>query len=78
MMIDILLSVYNGFKYLPEQLDSRIEQTYQDFRIIIRDDCSDDNSMDVIREYIIKYPEKISLISNNGKNLGSANSFFEL
>lgn len=77
-MIDILLSVYNGAKYLPEQLDSLFRQTYQDFRIIIRDDCSNDNSADIIKKYCDNYPQKIIVVPNGGENLGATNSFFEL
>jgi len=77
-MIDILLSVYNGAKYLPEQLDSLFRQTYQDFRIIIRDDCSNDNSSDIIKKYSDNYPQKIIVVPDGGKNLGASNSFFEL
>lgn len=77
-MIDILLSVYNGAKYLSEQLDSLFRQTYQDFRIIIRDDCSNDNSADIIEKYCDNYPQKIIVVPNDGKNMGASNSFFEL
>ena len=38
--VDILLPTYNGEKYLKEQLDSLLEQTYKNIRIIISDDCS--------------------------------------
>ena len=77
-MIDILLSTYNGEKFLAEQLDSLLIQTYKDFKLIIRDDCSNDNTLKIISEYKKQYPNKIILVQNNTKNLGSTNSFFEL
>ena len=76
-MVDILLAVYNGEKYLKEQLNSIINQTYQDFNIIIRDDGSTDDSFDIIKEFTLLYPEKIKIVE--GKPSGSAkNNFFEL
>ena len=37
--IDILLATYNGEKYLKEQIDSILNQTYTNIRLIISDDC---------------------------------------
>ncbi len=41
-MITILMAVYNGEKYLKEQLESIRLQDYSDWRLIVRDDCSSD------------------------------------
>ncbi len=76
-MVDILLAVYNGEKYLKEQLNSIINQTYLEFNIIIRDDGSTDGSLDIIKEFAMLHPEKVTLVE--GKPSGSAkNNFFEL
>ena len=40
--VDVLVATYNGEKYLREQLDSIIKQTYKNIRILISDDCSKD------------------------------------
>lgn len=77
-MVDILLSTYNGEKYLCPQLDSLLSQTFKDYRIIVRDDGSYDNTNKIIHGYKKKYPNKFILLSNNNQNLGSTNSFFEL
>lgn len=77
-MVDILLSTYNGEKFLKAQLDSLFSQTYQNFKIIIRDDCSLDNTYAIIESYKEKNLDKIHIIPNKGINLGSSNSFFEL
>lgn len=77
-MIDILLSTYNGELYLKEQIDSILNQTYQDFCLIIRDDCSKDNTISIIKEYTNIFPDKIVLIDNGGINLGASASFFRL
>lgn len=49
--IDILLPTYNGEKYLREQLDSILNQTYKDIRLIISDDCSKDMTVQILKEY---------------------------
>ena len=41
----ILMATYNGQKYLKCQLDSIIQQTYRNWQLIIRDDCSKDNTV---------------------------------
>lgn len=77
-MTDILLSTYNGEKYLREQLDSLFAQTNNDFKVLIRDDCSNDKTFKIIEEYKNIYSDKIQIIDNKGINLGSSRSFFEL
>jgi len=47
----ILLSTYNGEKYLGAQLDSLIAQTTQDWIMLIRDDGSSDNTVSIIKQY---------------------------
>lgn len=49
--IDILLATYNGEEYLEAQLDSILNQTYSDFRLLISDDCSSDNTQKILKEY---------------------------
>ncbi len=77
-MIEILLSTYNGEKYLPEQLDSLLAQSIQTWRLLIRDDGSSDSTMDILRDYETKYPEKIQILNDDCGNLGSGGSFAEL
>ncbi len=50
-MISIALAAYNGSKYIREQIDSIIAQTYQDFELIICDDCSTDGTWQILEEY---------------------------
>ncbi len=49
--IDILLATYNGEKFIKEQLDSILNQTYTNFRLLISDDNSTDNTKNIIKEY---------------------------
>ena len=76
--IAILLAVYNGEKYLKNQLDSIVNQSFTNWKLYIRDDGSSDKSVQLIKEYISRYPSKIQLITDNQQNLGSCNNFFRL
>ena len=49
--IDIIIPTYNGEKFLSQQLDSIINQTYKNIRIIISDDCSKDSTQEILKEY---------------------------
>lgn len=73
-MIEILLSTYNGELFLRQQLDSIIDQTYQEWEILIRDDGSCDNTISIINEYCERYPHKIRYIGDN-KNIGCLLSY---
>lgn len=77
-MVDILLTTYNGEKYLAAQLDSILSQTYTDFKIIIRDDGSIDSTISIIRDYIYKYPDKIALIEDDIACKSACKNFFQL
>ncbi len=63
-MIDIIMATYNGGRYIREQIDSILNQTYKDIRIIIRDDGSSDDTIDIINEYQEKYPNTVVLVSD--------------
>ena len=43
-MVSVIVPNYNYARYLPERMESILNQTYQDFEIILLDDCSTDNS----------------------------------
>ncbi len=72
--IEIILSTYNGEKYLREQLDSIIRSSFKNWHISVSDDCSTDSTCDILREYVQKYSPKISLHINDS-NMGSTANF---
>ena len=74
--VDILLATYNGEKYLREQLDSIINQTYKNIRILINDDCSTDKTKEILKEYEQK-DNRID-VKYNEKNVGSIKNFENL
>ena len=49
--VDILLATYNGEQYLKEQLDSILAQSYNEFRLLISDDASTDDTVRILKEY---------------------------
>jgi glycosyltransferase involved in cell wall biosynthesis len=50
-LISVALCTYNGEKYIAEQLDSIISQTYKNLEIIVVDDCSTDNTFEIVSAY---------------------------
>ena len=46
--ISIIIPNYNHAKYLPQRLESVYNQTYQDFEVILLDDCSNDDSVTIL------------------------------
>jgi len=72
-MIAILLSTFNGEKYLRELLDSLFTQTYKDFILIIRDDGSIDGTVYILEEY--KKKHKNIILLDNRENKGVIGSF---
>lgn len=73
-MIDILLPTYNGSKYIRQQIDSILSQTYKDWRLLIRDDGSKDDTLDIVKKYRNYYPEKFIIIEDNKGNQGTSGS----
>lgn len=77
-LVSILINNYNYEKFLPEAIDSCIQQTYRNFEIIIVDDGSTDSSRDIIDTYYKQYPELITPVYKENGGQGSAyNKGFE-
>lgn len=77
-MVAILLSTYNGGKYLGEQIESLLAQTYADWKLYIRDDGSKDDTLRIIENYVKRYPDKIFLNTSLPHNVGAGESFMHL
>ena len=73
--VAVLISTYNGEKYIREQLDSILNQTYKNIEIVIRDDGSKDSTIEIIKEYQQK---NTNIILKEGTNIGFLKSFFKL
>lgn len=78
MKVNILMSTYNGERFLAEQLDSILAQTYQEWQLLIRDDGSSDRTRDIIKNYCLK-DQRIHFVNENeSANYGVIKSFFSL
>ena len=49
--VNVLLSAYNGEKYIREQIESILEQSYKNIEIYVRDDGSKDGTLTILKEY---------------------------
>tara|TARA_Y100000590_G_scaffold469642_1_gene658848 strand:- start:14997 stop:16007 length:1011 start_codon:yes stop_codon:yes gene_type:complete len=73
MKISVIVPVYNVGKYIKKCLDSLVNQNFNlDYQIILIDDCSTDDSLEIIKNYSLKY-KNIILLKNN-KNEGPGNT----
>lgn len=73
MDVEIVLATYNGERYLPEQLDSLINQTASSAIIIVSDDGSSDQTLAIIHRYQAQYPGRLRLLPPGPSQGASAN-----
>lgn len=78
--VAILLSTYNGAKYIRQQIESILHQTYDNITLIIRDDGSTDETIAIVRELISENTSKkqIMILEDEAGNVGFAESFKRL
>ena len=73
-MISVAMATYNGEKFIGKQLETILNQTIKVDEIIIVDDCSQDNTVELIRDIMDRNPDTIKLISNT-TNIGYKRNF---
>lgn len=73
--VKVVMSVFNGEKYIEEQIDSILNQTYPDIELYIRDNCSTDRTIEILGKYACN--SKIHVIQGD-KNIGYTQGFFTL
>lgn len=76
--VDVLLASYNGKRFIAEQIDSILRQTYQNFKLIIRDDGSTDATVSIIDALCAAHPARVFRIRDTMANLGAAGNFAAL
>lgn len=76
--VAVLISTYNGEKYIRDQINSILNQNDVDIYIFIRDDGSLDNTPEILSEYEKKYSNIYFINSNDRKNIGIKNSYLVL
>lgn len=77
MKISVVLSSYNGERYITEQLESLYGQTLKADEIIIIDDCSTDNTVNIIESFIKKNNLDTWILIKNSTNLGWKKNFIK-
>lgn len=76
MLVSIITPSYNSEQYIGQMIESILAQTYQNWELLITDDCSTDNSCEIIQEYI-QNDNRIKLFkltSNSGAGIARNNS----
>ncbi len=71
--VAVVMCTYNGGMFLREQLDSILRQTYPISEIIVQDDCSTDDTMDILRSYAAR--DNRVRVTRNAVNLGFNRNF---
>lgn len=77
-MVDILLAVYNGERYLSEQIDSILAQSFQDWRLIMQDDGSTDRTVELAQQYVSRYPDRMQFFCNPRNSGSPQKNFFSM
>ena len=72
-LISIAMCSYNGERFIKEQIDSILYQTYSNFELIITDDCSSDKTIEIIKNY--QENDKRIKLYQNETNLGFVKNF---
>ena len=76
--VDILLATYNGARHLPAQLASIEAQTHRNWRLIVRDDGSNDDSVGIIRAWAARMDRPVIVYEDGERKVGPAQSFGRL
>lgn len=75
--VDILMATYNGERYIAEQIESIQHQTYRNWQLLISDDCSTDQTLDIARRYASQ-DSRIHIVSEGVRYGGAKENFFSL
>ena len=73
--IAVLLSTYNGERFLGEQLNSLLAQSYSNFILVVRDDGSSDGTVAILEGYALANPGQIHLLPPDDQNKGASGGF---
>jgi len=76
--VTILLSTFNGERFVEEQLESIWAQSMSDFKLVVRDDGSSDETMKILRAAERQHPDDMLVWSDDGQRLGAKESFARL
>ena len=75
--VNVVLSAYNGARHIAEQVESIRAQSFTDWKLIVRDDGSTDNTVDIVNSLAAR-DDRIELVTDGRGNIGPWASFGEL
>lgn len=70
--VSIIIPVYNAEKYIKKCLNSILNQTFKNYEVIIVDDGSTDNSQQIIKRYVERFPSKFKILAKENGGQSSA------
>ncbi len=76
-LVTIVMAAYNGQPYIRQQLKSLEEQTYKEWRLLVRDDGSQDDTLLILKEFADRVPQQVAVIENQ-ETTGEAKKNFAL
>jgi glycosyltransferase involved in cell wall biosynthesis len=77
-LVDVLLATFNGSRHLCPLLDSILSQSYPNWRLIVRDDDSSDDTLDIVHRYRESNKDQISIAADSDTRLGVRKNFNRL
>lgn len=78
MNITLAICLYNAERYITDTLQSVMQQTMQNFYLLVVNDCSADKSIEVVEQFFAKYPRQYELVSfEQNQGIGYARHFAE-
>jgi glycosyltransferase involved in cell wall biosynthesis len=75
-LVSVAMTTYNHELFISNALESVLAQDYSNFEIMISDDASTDNTIDIINDYLERYTNKIKLLTTE-KNMGVTANWFK-
>jgi glycosyltransferase involved in cell wall biosynthesis len=72
--VDVLMATWNGSRFLKQQLDSLFRQTFQNFRLLVRDDDSSDGTLEIIERCRREFPDRV-VVQKNRTREGARETF---
>ena len=61
-LVSVIIPMYNSAKFIPQTLESLLYQTMQDFEVVVVDDCSTDNSVEVVESFAEKFGGRLHVV----------------
>lgn len=61
-LVSVCVACYNHQNYVADFLESLLDQTYSNIEVIIADDCSSDNSVNIIKSYLPKLEKNLPML----------------